>query len=295
MTELNVKSELMTGFMQKLENFRKLNIKALRKSDNFSWLTLKSEYSQDISGFLKESSIMNLSEVHDTSIENTSVIKDEANPKIKDTTSILKIKFCEFVGKIHVESIDNILNNIRVKTEENKLLKKGKHLITPKKTKLIEMKSHKKIKEKFDQNLKEVFVFSCPQKNLISGLFPGVKVVDRKENLFFYSQKEIDQNDDSSLFEKQENYEIPKENEENLFENIKPLGAENKDSTDKLNLEFELRDISNNAYKNSKQVRMRKPGSLSLKTQVQTSNLLARSISTSSKNILISSTATADA
>lgn len=223
----SAKEGLLNNFSQKLENFKKVNPNMMKKNDNFNSLTLKSEFSVDFSDYLNSVSLAQESSLsQDYSHENTSMIREEV--KTKESMSNLKGKSLEFATKIKVETIDNILNNIVLKTDENTLTKKDSKksnerysISSPvKKGGLIEMKSAKRIKQNLEENMMDT-TKATPKKFLSSNLQPTMIIVDNisNDNNFFYSSK-IDKQIQviDEAFESK--CEVPKENEENMFEDV---------------------------------------------------------------------------
>ena len=276
MDDGNLKTTLMSEFLQKLENFRNLNISSLRKTENFSTLTLKSEYSQDISGFLKESSVENFSDFNE-SIDKCSFIKEEVDVKTRQPVSLIKIRSID----LPIKSDEKIIK---------KDIKKSKTSLSLKKTKLIEMKSTKKLKATSVKNNVNDFL-TTPQNYLIGDLITGVNVDDKlkKDKVFFNSRKMLIRHlKDSSVFEKY--HDIPKENEENLFENIIPNQQQivEEDKLIDIPQHFEIKQKENsinsdNNMSNQGTRNNNLQGTLMIKTQIQTSNPLAHSLSSSSK------------
>jgi len=146
--------QALRGYIQKLDNLKKITENPHRNLEGFTSLTLKSEFSQDVSDFFFENAFPDPLNTCDLS-GDSSMIKEEGNSK--EILNNFNIKSIEIVNKMHKESIDDVICNI-VKTEENKFSKKESLLsqyqesISPwKKPQLIEMKSAKKTSKKIIQ------------------------------------------------------------------------------------------------------------------------------------------------
>jgi len=184
----------------------------------------------------------------------------------------------ELNEKINAETIDNILHNIRIKTEESKLVKKDTKdnmiFSPPKKNKLIEMKSAKKMKESLDKfPIRTNKILSSPQNYVRSNLMPSMKVND-KENVFFFSEnKKLDGSIESK---KSGEIDIPKENDENLFDSIKP-----PETKEKIIVDVNFKNADVDSPKKAKHARVKGTGTESKQSgNVKQNNILTRSIST---------------
>lgn len=157
-------------YLQKLDNFKKVAENPQRNIEGgFTSLTLKSEFSQEISEFFLENAFPDPFNTCDLS-GDSSMIKEEGISK--EIINNFNIRSLEIVNKMQKESIDDIICNI-VKTEENKISKKeskmsqNKESISPsKKSQLIEMKSANKISKRVTQICKGELINSSTKKNI---------------------------------------------------------------------------------------------------------------------------------